>query len=90
MSCEASGAAPRDCQAFMETLQSRIGYAAFLEVTAMGSAFERLAGNLPRPAPLLRPALRPLRLVRAARRRRAQGSPGAPSPRSGSVPNSCS
>ena len=52
MSCEASGAAPRDCQAFMEALQSRLGYAAFLETAAMDPAFETLAGKLPRPAPL--------------------------------------
>jgi hypothetical protein len=52
MNCEASGAVPRDCQAFMETLQSRLGYAAFFEVAAMDPAFETLAGKLPRPAPL--------------------------------------
>jgi hypothetical protein len=52
MSCEASGAAPRDCQVFMEALQSRLGYAAFLETAAMDPAFETLAGKLPRPAPL--------------------------------------
>jgi hypothetical protein len=50
--CEASGAAPRDCQAFMEALQSRLGYAAFLEVAVIGPAFDMLAGKLPRPAPL--------------------------------------
>jgi hypothetical protein len=52
MSCEASGAAPRDCQTFMETLQSHLGYAAFLEAAAMDPAFKTLAGKLLRPAPL--------------------------------------
>ncbi|TDH59106.1 hypothetical protein E2C06_29020 [Dankookia rubra] len=52
MSCEASGAAPRDCQIFMEALQSHLGYAAFLETAAMDPTFETLAGKLPRPAPL--------------------------------------
>ncbi len=51
-SCEATGAAPHDCQAFMEALQARLGYPAFLEASAMGAASETFAGNLPRPAPL--------------------------------------
>ena len=51
--CEATGAAPHDCQAAMEGLQLRLGYAAFLETASLPpAAIEQLAVDPPRPAPL--------------------------------------
>ena len=52
--CEEIGATPRNCQALMERLQARLGYAAFLESAELGpNGFEMLAGDLPLSAPTL-------------------------------------